>query len=519
MRKVLLMATVLGLGATQAFAQGRGVIEVGGFVRYNWFDKSFDTSEKGTNQWGGGGRLGYFFSNHWALEADASGNATDVKDYFAGFGSTALTYYPIHLRLVFNKRLGENSPLSWFLGAGPAYNRYGKDVPNEPGFHGSDWAASAITGFRAMLTSWLAFRVDGTLDYIWDPNNGKPDVVGQFNGITASSPPDHNLNLGAQAGLSVMLGMCNRSKDGTTISPTSATVQTGGSTAFNGTATNCGRADQVVYAVSGPGSVNASGVYTASGTGTATVTACGVKNHLCSSATVTVTPPPPPPPPPAAARTLTRCELSPTTATVRIDQPVTYTVTCYYSDGTSENVSQFTLSSPGGTVTANAISFATPGTKNVTVVIPNGPTLSATVDVQQMNIVVRDSAFFEFDKTVVYRMEDQGRLNEIAKVLKEHPDIKLTIDGHADADGTVKYNERLAMRRAVSLKAYLAGQGVPVDRMTIVLRSFGECVPVAPNSTDEGRKMNRRAELKEFGNTVPGPGNAVCAEAGRERKP
>jgi len=83
----------------------------------------------------------------------------------------------------------------------------------------------------------------------------------------------------------------------------------------------------------------------------------------------------------------------------------------------------------------------------------------------------------------------------------------------------VKYNERLAMRRAVSLKAYLAGQGVPVDRMTIVLRSFGECVPVAPNSTDEGRKMNRRAELKEFGNTVPGPGNAVCAEAGRERKP
>jgi len=525
MRKNFLLFAILGgWCATQASAQERGAIEVGGFVRYNWFDKSFDTSEKGTNQWGAGGRLGYFFSRHWELEADVSGNATDVKDFFKGFQSTALTYYPIHLRLNFNERLGARSPFTWFLGAGPAYNRYGKRVVGEPGFHGSDWAASAITGFRGMLTSWLAFRVDGTLDYIWNPNSGKPEIVGQAAGITAASPPSHNLNLGAQAGLSVMLGMCNRSKDGTTISPTTATVQPGGTATFNATATNCGHPDHVVFTVSGPGTITPAGVYTASGNGSATINACGQRNRICSTATVTIaTPPPPaavpPPPPPPGARTLTRCELTPATATVRIDQPVTYTVTCYYSDNTSEVVQSFTLSSPGGRVTGNAIAFAAPGTKNVTAQIPNGPTLSATIDVQQLTIVVRDSAFFEFDKTVVYRTEDQGRLNEIAKVLKDHPDIKLTIDGHADADGTVKYNERLAMRRAESLKKYLAGQGVPVDRMTIVLRSFGECVPVAPNSTDEGRALNRRAELKEFGNTMPGPGNAVCKEAGRERKP
>jgi outer membrane protein OmpA-like peptidoglycan-associated protein len=520
MRKNLLMAAVLGCWATLASAQDKGAIEVGGFIRYNWFDKSFDTSEKGTNQWGGGGRLGYFFSRKWAVEADVSGNATDVKNFFVGFQSTALTYYPIHLRLVFNKRFGDNGPLSWFFGVGPAYNRYGKDIAGEPGFHGSDWAASAITGFRALLTSWLAFRVDGTVDYIWDPNNGKPAVVEQAAGITAAEPPDHNLNWGAQAGLSVMLRMCNRSKDGTTISPSTATVRSGESASFTATATNCGRADRVVFTVSGPGTVNESGVYTASGSGTATVTACGQKNRLCSSATVTITAPPPPAPPPApAGRTLTRCEITPANATVRIDQPVTYTVTCFYSDGTSEGVQTFTLSSPGGNVTGNAISFPTPGTKNVTAQIPNGPTLSAVVEVQQINIVVRDSAFFEFDKTVIYRMEDQNRLNEAAKILKEHPDIKLTIDGHADADGSVAYNARLAMRRAESLKAYMASQGVPVDRMTIVVRSYGECVPVAPNATAEGRAMNRRAELKEFGNTVPGPGNATCKEAGRERKP
>ena len=43
------------------------------------------------------------------------------------------------------------------------------------------------------------------------------------------------------------------------------------------------------------------------------------------------------------------------------------------------------------------------------------------------------------------------------------------------------------MSRAHRMKAYLAGRGVPVDRMTIVLRTFGECVPVATNATAEGR--------------------------------
>jgi len=524
MRKYLVMVACLGLGTAQAVAQQRGTIELGGFVRYNDYDKSFDTSRKGANQWGGGGRLGIFISHKFAVEADASGNATDVKDFFKGFQSTALTYYPIHLRLVFNHRFGETGPLFWLLGVGPAYNRYGKRVAGEPGFRGSDWAVGGITGIRAMLTNWLAFRLDGTIDYIWNPNNGKPAIVGQANGITAATPPDHNLNLGAQAGLSIMLGLCNKSKDGTTVSPTNASVRPGETTQFSGTAIHCGHPDNVVWSVTGSGAVSQSGMYTAGGSpGTATVTACGKKNRVCATANVTVAAPPPPapppPPPPPPGPTITRCELTPQAATVRIDQSVTYTVTCYYSDNTSKVISEFTLSSPGGSVSGNAISWATPGTKNVTAVVTGGPTLTAVATVEQLHIIVRDSAFFQFDKTIIYRKADQARLNEIAKVLTEHPDIKLTIDGHADADGTVKYNEALGIRRAVSLKNYLAKQGVPVDRMTIVLRTFGECMPAESNATAEGRAHNRRAELTEFGNTPPGEASASCKEAGRERKP
>ncbi len=519
MRTHLLVAAFLGITAIPAVAQEKGTIELGAFAKFTAYDHSFGTTRKRQNSWGGGGRLGYFFSRHWELEADGSGNATDVKDFFEGYGSTALTYYPFHLRLNFNQRLGDNSPFTWILGAGPGYNRYGKNVAGIPGFRGdgfgSDWGVSGLTGFRIMLTNWLAARFDGTLDYIPSPNIGKAALVAQGTGLAASSVPTKNTDLGVQAGLSLMLGMCNKSKDGTTISPSSASIPTGGSASFSATATNCGRPDEVVYTVSGPGTIDATGHYTAAGPGTATVTAYGKKNKLCSTATVTVTPPAPPPP----TRTLTRCELNPSTAAPRIDQPVAYTVTLYYSDGTTETLSNPTLVATGGSVSGTSVSWSTPGAKSVTVTCGTGVTATATVDVQQFHIVVRDSAYFKVDKTIIYRVEDQSRLTEIAKVLIDHPDIRLVIDGHADADASVKYNDRLAMNRAISLKAFLAKAGAPVDRMTIILRSFGECVPVAPNNTTEGRSMNRRAELREFGNEQPGPGNADCAEAGRERKP
>ena len=519
MKRNLVMASLLALGvAAPAVAQNKGTIELGAFVKFTDYDNSYGTARKSANSWGGGGRLGYFFSSKWALELDGSANATDVIEFFDGFESTALTYYPFHLRLLFNQKLGSNSPFTWILGAGPGYNRYGKEVAGEPGFKGDDWGAGALTGFRAMLTNWLAFRVDGTLDYIPSPNNGSAEIVGQASGITEAEPASKNVNLGAQAGLSLMLGMCKKDRDGTTISPTTATVTTGGTVSFSGTATNCGKADEVVYTVSGPGSIDQTGRFTATSAGNATVTACGRKNRLCSTASVTINAPAPPPPPPSA-RTLTRCEVTPATSQPRIDQPVSYTVTLYYSDGTSQPMSGATFVAAGGNINGNTISWSTPGNKTITVTCGPGVTGSATADVQQFRITVRDSAFFEFDKTVIYRQDDQRQLNEIAKVLIEHPDIRLIIDGHADADGTVKYNERLGMNRANSLKNYLAKQGVPVDRMTIIMRTFGECVPVEPNATAEGRAMNRRAELREFGNETPGPGNASCAEAGRERNP
>jgi len=525
MRKHVFRAGLAGLIAglivatpAPAPAQQKGSWEVGGFGRYTDYDKSYEIARQSANGYGGGGRLGYFFSRNLAVEADGSGNWTDVIEFFTGYQSTALSYYPFHLRLMFNQRFGDEGPVSWFIGAGPAYNRYGKQVEGEPGFRGdgfgSDWALSGITGFRLHLSRALALRVDGTVDYVMSPNNGKDAVTTQFAGI-GGDPATKNLNLGAQAGLSLLLGTCSKAADGTTIAPTSASIQTGGSASFSATATHCGKPDAVVFSVSGPGSVDGSGRYTSSTAGTATVMACGLKNRLCSTASVTVTPPPPP-------VTVTACELAPATATTRIDQPVNYTLTRVYSDGRREPVAGFGLQSTGGSVSGSSLSWSTPGAKTVTATAANCPPAgaSAAVEVQQpISIVVHDSAYFEFDKTTVYQSADQTRLNELARILREHPGIRLVIDGHADADGTVKYNDGLGMRRAQAVLAYLRGAGIPVDQMAIEVRSFGECQPMASNQTAEGRALNRRAEIHEVGNSPYAQASASCAEAGRSRRP
>ena len=436
MRNQLVMTALLALLAAPATAQEKGSVEIGGFGKFTAYDKSYGTSEKAANSYGGGARLGYFLTKKWALELDGSSNATDVKEFFTGYTSVALTYWPFHLRAIYNQRMGEDSPFTWLIGAGPAYNRYGKDLPNQPNFKGTDVGVGALTGFRAALTNWFFVRLDGTLDFIPSPNNASDRVINQGNGITAEAAASKNINLGVQLGLSVIPNACSRSKDGTTISPTSATILTGGSASFSGTATNCGKADEVVFSLSGPGSVDAAtGRYTAAGPGSATVTACGRRNTLCSTAAVTVNTPPPPAPP----RTMTRCELTPATSMPRIDQPVQYSVRGYYSDNTSAPLPNATLAAPGGSVSGNSISWSTPGSKTVTANCGGGLSASASADVQQLLIVVRDSAYFNVDKTVIYRTEDQGQLNEIAKILIEHPDIRLVIDGHTDADASVRF--------------------------------------------------------------------------------
>jgi OmpA-OmpF porin, OOP family len=104
--------------------------------------------------------------------------------------------------------------------------------------------------------------------------------------------------------------------------------------------------------------------------------------------------------------------------------------------------------------------------------------------------------YFDTDKDVV-KAESQPTLDEIAKLLKADPSLKLHVVGHTDNQGKIEYNIDLSKRRAASVVKELSTKyGIAGTR----LDAFGCGVysPVASNSSDEGRAKNRRVELVEW---------------------
>ena len=91
------------------------------------------------------------------------------------------------------------------------------------------------------------------------------------------------------------------------------------------------------------------------------------------------------------------------------------------------------------------------------------------------------------------------QLDQLATVLKEHPDYKVEIDGYTDSTGSDTYNLGLSQRRAESVQRALTMRGIDPSR--VMARGHGEDAPVASNDTNLGRQMNRRVEV-----LVEGPG-------------
>ena len=94
----------------------------------------------------------------------------------------------------------------------------------------------------------------------------------------------------------------------------------------------------------------------------------------------------------------------------------------------------------------------------------------------------------------VIRPESTPTLKEIAAMLAEHADLRLTIEGHTDNVGDAAANKALSERRAAAVKQYLVEHHqVAADRLATA--GFGDAKPAAPNTTPEGRQQNRRVEL------------------------
>jgi OOP family OmpA-OmpF porin len=103
---------------------------------------------------------------------------------------------------------------------------------------------------------------------------------------------------------------------------------------------------------------------------------------------------------------------------------------------------------------------------------------------------------FDFDKSVI-KPEGKSKLDDLASKIKGiNLEVVIAI-GHADWVGTDEYNQKLSVRRAESVKAYLVSKGIEPNR--VYTEGKGEKQPVADNKTREGRAKNRRTEIEVIG--------------------
>ncbi len=105
-------------------------------------------------------------------------------------------------------------------------------------------------------------------------------------------------------------------------------------------------------------------------------------------------------------------------------------------------------------------------------------------------------AFFDFDKSVL-KKEGKAKLDDlVGKVKGINLEVIIAV-GHTDSVGADAYNQKLSVRRAEAVKAYLVSKGIEKNR--VYTEGKGEKQPVADNKTKEGRAKNRRVEIEVVG--------------------
>lgn len=111
--------------------------------------------------------------------------------------------------------------------------------------------------------------------------------------------------------------------------------------------------------------------------------------------------------------------------------------------------------------------------------------------------IVLKNIFFETGKFELQN-ESKSELDKLVTLLNDNPNLKIQIDGHTDNVGQEKDNLLLSTNRAKSVVGYLLGKGIAAPRLSY--KGFGSTKPVADNSTENGKALNRRTELSITGN-------------------
>jgi len=103
-----------------------------------------------------------------------------------------------------------------------------------------------------------------------------------------------------------------------------------------------------------------------------------------------------------------------------------------------------------------------------------------------------DTVYFAFDSSTIPGAE-RTKLAHVAEWMKANPGHSLFLAGHADKRGTPEYNRALGERRALAVREYLAGLGLPA--VSLFTNSYGSDRPLVPGDSEEAYAKNRCVQI------------------------
>lgn len=115
------------------------------------------------------------------------------------------------------------------------------------------------------------------------------------------------------------------------------------------------------------------------------------------------------------------------------------------------------------------------------------------VEITETHIRINQMIHFAYNKAKILP-DSFPILSTVAQVLRDNPEITLSIEGHTDSRGNDKYNKKLSTKRAKAVLDHLVKKGM-IGKGRLTSQGWGEEKPVDTNLTDDGRAANRRVEF------------------------
>jgi outer membrane protein OmpA-like peptidoglycan-associated protein len=126
--------------------------------------------------------------------------------------------------------------------------------------------------------------------------------------------------------------------------------------------------------------------------------------------------------------------------------------------------------------------------------LPSNPTAEVGKLKHEPLIVEKITLHFQFDyNSVDLDDETEDFIKQLSETLQEDKELKVKITGHTDNKGPAKFNEKLSLKRAETVKSFLLKNGISIERQNA--EGKGMSAPITENETETGRRKNRRVEI------------------------